>query len=105
MQAIAISPIEEAFRLSALSAIEFYQRRISPWKGFKCPHRILHGGLSCSAHTKELLIQMHGAGISTMLAHSIERFRACNLAADILDQQRGGAPRVRCFVLPCCLPF
>ena len=34
----------------ALAAIRFYQRRISPHKGFSCALRIATGGASCSAY-------------------------------------------------------
>ncbi|MBA3951850.1 MAG: membrane protein insertion efficiency factor YidD, partial [Rubrobacter sp.] len=36
----------------AVRAITLYQRRVSPYKGFSCPHRLLHGGLSCSGYAK-----------------------------------------------------
>ena len=34
----------------ALAAIRFYQRRISPHKGFSCALRVATGGASCSAY-------------------------------------------------------
>ena len=35
---------------AALAAIRFYQRRISPHKGFSCALRVATGGASCSAY-------------------------------------------------------
>jgi putative component of membrane protein insertase Oxa1/YidC/SpoIIIJ protein YidD len=34
----------------ALAAIRFYQRHISPHKGFSCALRVATGGASCSAY-------------------------------------------------------
>jgi uncharacterized protein len=34
----------------ALAAIRFYQRRLSPYKGFSCALRVATGGASCSAY-------------------------------------------------------
>lgn len=39
----------------AIAAINGYQRWISPHKGFRCAHRVLHGGTSCSQFVKETI--------------------------------------------------
>jgi len=44
-----------------LLLIEFYQRIISPRKGFKCAHHALHRGPTCSNAVKSL-IEEHGHG-------------------------------------------
>lgn len=62
----------------AISLIDIYQRYISPYKGFRCAHRVFHGGCSCSQAVKQI-IQSDGllGGI-----HKIrERFRECQMAA------------------------
>jgi uncharacterized protein len=38
----------------AVGLVEVYQRRISPFKGFRCAHRALRGGRSCSEHAKQV---------------------------------------------------
>ena len=35
-------------RYLALCAIRFYQRHLSPKKGFGCAYRIVYGGCGCS---------------------------------------------------------
>jgi putative component of membrane protein insertase Oxa1/YidC/SpoIIIJ protein YidD len=89
---------------SAVFGIDVYQKWMSPWKGFSCPHRLLHGGPSCSAHIKALIIDAPDVGLRRTLALSLDRFRACNFAANTLVEQ-SGRPKVRCYVIPCCLPF
>jgi putative component of membrane protein insertase Oxa1/YidC/SpoIIIJ protein YidD len=42
-----------------IALIVFYQRFISPRKGFSCAHRRLHSGLSCS-HAIRQIIEQHG---------------------------------------------
>ena len=48
----------EALRHAAASAITFYQRRLSPFKGFSCAHKVLHGGDSCSQFVKGLILEL-----------------------------------------------
>ena len=40
---------------AVLRAIRFYQRRLSPHKGFCCAHAALHGGESCSAAVSRII--------------------------------------------------
>lgn len=40
-------------------AISGYQRYISPYKGFCCAHKALHGGPSCSDYVKQTVLT-HG---------------------------------------------
>ena len=39
----------------AVSAIGFYQQFLSPYKGFRCAHRVRHGRMSCSQFAKRLI--------------------------------------------------
>lgn len=41
------------------SGIGFYQRFISPYKGYRCAHACYHGGPSCSHAIREILVE-HG---------------------------------------------
>lgn len=68
----------------ALSGIVLYQRFISPRKGFVCAHRVLHGGMSCSAFAAEA-ISDHGviSGIRSLR----ERFEMCRQAYLILNAE------------------
>ncbi len=91
---------ERLLRSWAIYLIGVYQRWVSPWKGFSCPHRLLHGGLSCSAHIK-MLLEMEEDSVGTILSKSAERFRECGQSSDAIARQRGIA-RIRCFVIPCC---
>ena len=39
----------------AVAAIDFYQQFLSPYKGFRCAHRVRHGRMSCSQFAKRLI--------------------------------------------------
>ena len=70
---------------ASLRMIRVYQRWISPYKGYRCPHRLLHEGASCSQHIATV-IRTHGAGRHALhLAQ--ERFEACGQAAQVLATQ------------------
>ncbi|MBD2384509.1 hypothetical protein H6G32_03605 [Cylindrospermum sp. FACHB-282] len=45
---MAISSFEPLAKTVAINSITAYQKYISGAKGFSCPHRLLHGGDSCS---------------------------------------------------------
>ena len=62
----------------ASAAISGYQRYLSPYKGFCCAHRALHGELTCSEAVKRL-IQAHG--VVAAWPHVRERFAQCRAAA------------------------
>lgn len=58
-----------------IHAIIVYQKLISPLKGFRCAHKALHGGDSCSEYGKNILIRH---GVRRFVPMMRERFRACN---------------------------
>ncbi|MPV36946.1 membrane protein insertion efficiency factor YidD [Georgenia subflava] len=66
---------------SADRAICFYQRRISPRKGWSCAHRVAHGGASCSQAVRELVIER---GVLRSVPSTVARFFACYQAAALL---------------------
>ena len=74
-------------RLAILS-IEAYQRRLSPRKGFRCAHRVLHGGDSCSQHIKRAIADL---GLKKGLAAARIRFAACREASRTLRTSRRAA--------------
>ncbi|MEM5550874.1 membrane protein insertion efficiency factor YidD [Pseudoalteromonas neustonica] len=49
----------------ALLLIRFYQKRISPYKGFRCAHAALHQGVSCSEAVKHI-IEEHACFVVTV---------------------------------------
>lgn len=65
-----------------VALVTAYQRYISPYKGFCCAYRAVHGGRSCSAHAKTLLAR---GGVRIALAGMRRRFAACGAAFDGLD--------------------
>lgn len=81
------------------SVISFYQRRLSPLKGFSCAPRVLHGGDSCSQFVKDLILQL-GPGAAVVPTRM--RLAACREANEMLrtgafwpntrrDRRRGGS--------------
>jgi putative component of membrane protein insertase Oxa1/YidC/SpoIIIJ protein YidD len=58
-------------------SIEFYQRFISPYKGFRCAHAALHQGQSCSQAVKHIILQ-HGIWRGRPLIK--QRFADCKAA-------------------------
>ncbi|WP_224815492.1 membrane protein insertion efficiency factor YidD [Hasllibacter sp. MH4015] len=86
----------------ALGAIWGYQRWISPRKGWRCAHSVLHGGTGCSGYAKHA-IRDHGIWGAIPLIR--QRFRDCRDASVTLraactvhanwaeDQAGGGSPR------------
>ena len=73
-----------ALRLPARAvdaAIDAYQRRLSPRKGYECAHRVAHGGASCSAAVRE---QVARRGVLRAVPASALRFLACYRAVSLL---------------------
>lgn len=91
---------DRSARRVVIASIRTYQNYLSPYKGFDCPYRILHGE-SCSDYIKQLLGQQ---SLLTTLEMAPQRFRACQLAALTL---RSKSSRLQggCIVIPCCIPI
>ncbi len=68
----------------AISAINFYQRFLSPYKGFSCAYRVLYGGESCSQYFKRSIAT---EGLLVALTKRRDRFAACHQANQILRSQ------------------
>lgn len=60
-------------------AINLYQRKISPLKGYRCAHHAMHGGVSCSEWMKQKTIEI---GFIKALFLMKSRFYECKLASD-----------------------
>jgi putative component of membrane protein insertase Oxa1/YidC/SpoIIIJ protein YidD len=65
----------------AISAITGYQRYLSPHKGFRCAHRALHQGESCSQYVKR---EVQEEGLMAALRSSRVRFAECKEANQII---------------------
>jgi putative component of membrane protein insertase Oxa1/YidC/SpoIIIJ protein YidD len=68
-------------RALALRAIRFYQRFISPYKGFSCALRVATGGASCSAYGHAVIARF---GLRRGLALLQRRFELCGHAHERL---------------------
>ena len=79
-----LSLSDRLIRRSATSLISFYQRYISPHKGFRCAHRVYHGGQSCSGYAKTA-VQTYGLGAAMPLVR--QRFSDCGQAARVMKSQ------------------
>lgn len=64
--------------------IRFYQKRISPHKGFCCAYRKLTGGYSCSQYAYKI-VQRHGA--VGLLRSLPKRFECCKEAYIQLQEE------------------
>jgi len=65
--------------------IVFYQKFISPLKGFRCAYAVLHGGDSCSEAVKKIV---RDQGPVCGYADIRTRFRACKEANETLIRNR-----------------
>ncbi|PSB02408.1 membrane protein insertion efficiency factor YidD [Merismopedia glauca] len=74
--------LDVGMRQMALASISGYQRYLSPHKGFKCAHRVLNGGKSCSEYVKQVITQ---EGLIAAIPASRQRFAACHAANQILQ--------------------
>ncbi|HRD66974.1 MAG TPA: membrane protein insertion efficiency factor YidD [Candidatus Competibacter sp.] len=69
----------------ALAAISCYQRHLSPHKGFRCAHGVLHGGPSCSESARQAIAAV---GFWRALPIVRAQLRACRAAATYLAHRR-----------------
>lgn len=70
----------------AVNLIEFYQRRLSPHKGYRCAHRAHHGGASCSEFAKQTILAQ---GLMAALPAMKVRLGECRAAYLALQNQVG----------------
>ena len=94
MQVYSLEPLAKTMAINSIIA---YQNYISPHKGFSCPHRLLHGGDSCSNYVKRMLTNQ---SLTEAVKSSVQRFQNCTQASKILTSND-----FRCIVIPCCLPL
>ena len=89
----------------ALAAIRFYQRFVSPYKGFSCALRVATGGASCSAYGHAVIARfglLRGLGLLQrrfeLCGHVHRRAHACPPSHPRLKYQLGFCDA------PCDLP-
>lgn len=66
---------------AATKLVDFYQLRISPYKGYSCAYRVLHDDVSCSQYCK---LQIEERGILLGIMNMFDRFRLCAQASRTL---------------------
>lgn len=90
-----MSPVSRAVDV----AIQQYQQRVSPRKGWSCAHRVAHGGTSCSAEVRDIVRRR---GVVRGILPTARRFAACYGAVSLL--RTGGVQGV-CCCGPIPIPF
>ncbi|WP_092612563.1 membrane protein insertion efficiency factor YidD [Raineyella antarctica] len=68
-------------------AIAWYQRRLSPRKGWNCAHLVANGGQSCSAAVRTIIAER---GLVRGSLPVMRRFAACALASMLLPSHVQG---------------
>jgi putative component of membrane protein insertase Oxa1/YidC/SpoIIIJ protein YidD len=61
----------------ALLGIKFYQKYISPKKGYRCAYSVVYGGTGCSGAVKEIILEN---GLWTGYPMIQKRFASCKEA-------------------------
>lgn len=82
---MTVAIFDSLTRQATAQSINFYQRYLSPHKGFACAHRVLHHGESCSQYVKRVVVE-RGWGEAVPLIR--DRFRACKAAKYELQQRQ-----------------
>ena len=86
-----------------ITGIRWYQRRLSPYKGFRCAHAAVSGGPSCSTAILEIV---RAQGLVGGWPQVVTRFADCRLAYQGLRGAAllGGRGRSQVKGLCCCGP-
>jgi uncharacterized protein len=71
-----------------IGLIRLYQVHISPYKGFRCAHRALYGGRSCSAHAAHIINRF---GVVPLIPLLLRRGKQCRDAALTLTSEKAQA--------------
>jgi len=86
---MSVTALDLPLRWAAVGSIRAYQRWLSPYKGFRCAHHVLHRQGSCS-HFGLSAFQAHAFRRAWVL--TAERLRACRQAYLTLMQSTGDRP-------------
>ena len=77
--------LNNLIRKISVFGISFYQKHLSPYKGYCCAHRVLHGADSCSEYVKNVFYEQD---LKKAIQLSQQRFLECGEAAEILAAQK-----------------
>lgn len=88
------------FAQTAIGAIGIYQRYVSPYKGFRCAHRVRTGRLSCSAFATRAIARV---GMLQGMAILRRRFVLCRESSEILIAENSDPKRAPGFSTSGCL--
>lgn len=69
------------FNSTTIYAINFYQRYISPHKGFCCAYRMHTGRASCSEYAKKIVSRLGAFALFTAMPR---QFARCRMAYNVL---------------------
>ncbi len=69
----------------AIALIAFYQKWISPHKGYTCAHLVVHKNISCSAAVKNIVREK---GLISGYPDIKERFKECRYAYISLTREK-----------------
>lgn len=83
-------PLTTAPRFGVAWAIALYQRHLSPLKGFRCAHRVLHRGCSCSQFARRVVERK---GVRQAIVMTLGRFQKCKAAYLTLAGREGEGRR------------
>lgn len=72
----------------AVRCIEFYQKHISPKKGYVCAHKYYYGGDSCSEYMKKSIVEL---GIVRAAVLFAVRLKECKKAYMYIEQEKSNA--------------
>ena len=104
----AIFELQMYGRNILLNTIEMYQRRVSPYKPYRCAHAAWHGGRTCSQYG---YVVLRRKGVMLFFRLMLRRFKRCESASGLLIQAPSKAnsvyteqkPSERCKPAACCL--
>ncbi len=69
----------------ALFSISFYQKRISPKKGYSCAYSAYYNDLSCSSYCKK---EIQDNGLILGVYKTIDRLKKCKQASSKIKEKR-----------------
>jgi putative component of membrane protein insertase Oxa1/YidC/SpoIIIJ protein YidD len=72
--------------------IWFYQQFISPRKGYRCAHSVVHGGTGCSGYAKH---RIRDVGLLSAIPDIRQRLKDCSATASERRQSGDGEGRRR----------
>jgi len=72
-------------KMPALGMIWAYQQFISPRKGYRCAHSVVHGGTGCSGYAKR---RIRDVGLLSAIPDVRQRFKDCSATARNVNERR-----------------